>query len=124
MTTASLEGLTLHVADLNRSLDFYSRIPGAEVVVHRPGQFALLQIGKGRLGLLQKGGAKSFHLEVETPDLDAMYSQLRSAGVEPNSPPKTEPWGETDFMATDPDGNMVEFGLAKDPHHQAQMNQG
>lgn len=117
MNTASLEGLTLHVSDLERSLSFYSRIPGAEVVVHRPGQFALISIGKGRLGLLQRGGTPRFHLEVEADDLDAMYAHLREQGIEPNSPPKVEPWGETDFRVIDPDGNIVEFGLADDPHH-------
>ena len=32
--------------------DFYMRIPGAVLVLHRPGNFALIQIGQGRLGLL------------------------------------------------------------------------
>ena len=114
---ASLEGMTLHVQDLARSLDFYSRIPGANLVVHRPGQFALLQIGKARLGLLQFAQNARFHLEVEAEDLNVMYDHLRAAGIEPESPPKREPWGETDFMVVDPDGNLVEFGLADDPRH-------
>jgi catechol 2,3-dioxygenase-like lactoylglutathione lyase family enzyme len=32
----SLEGTTLHVSDVERSLEFYGRIPGAVVQVHRP----------------------------------------------------------------------------------------
>ena len=115
MATASLEGLTLHVADLDRSLAFYSAVPGARVLVHRPGHFALLGIGKARLGLLAHAQELRFHLEVETEDLDAMHAQLRAAGIEPKTPPKTEAWGETDFMVSDPDGNILEFGVPHPP---------
>ena len=39
----SLVGLTLHVADVERSLNFYKRLPDS----------SLLRVGSGRLGLLQ-----------------------------------------------------------------------
>jgi catechol 2,3-dioxygenase-like lactoylglutathione lyase family enzyme len=52
----SFEGTTLHVNDVEKSLEFYKRVPGAVVQAHRPGTFALLQIGKARLGLLGVGG--------------------------------------------------------------------
>jgi catechol 2,3-dioxygenase-like lactoylglutathione lyase family enzyme len=110
MSDISLEGLTLHVADVRRSLDFYSRIPGAQVVFEQAGRFALLQIGKGRLGLLQYGSG--FHVELEAADLDKVYAQVREAGLEPESPPTLRPWGERDFLVTDPDGNKIEFGEA------------
>ncbi len=48
----TFEGLTLHVTDIERSLEFYTKIPGARVEVHRPGSFALLSIGNGRLSFL------------------------------------------------------------------------
>ncbi len=113
MRQASLEGMTLHVADVEKSLDFYRRIPGAQVVHHRPGQFAMLQIGKSRLGLLRRTQDK-FHLEIEAVDLDEMYRQLKEAGLEPESPPVDRPWGERDFWILDPDGNTVEFGAARE----------
>jgi len=105
METASLEGLTLHVADLDRSLEFYRKIPGAVVVVHRPGNFAILQIGKARLGLLPHAQALRFHLEIETENLEEMHAQLQAAGK--------KAWGEVDFNVIDPDGNILEFG---EPH--------
>ena len=49
----SMEGLTLRVADVERSLAFYKMIPGVEEIVHRPGEFALLSAGKGMVGLLK-----------------------------------------------------------------------
>jgi catechol 2,3-dioxygenase-like lactoylglutathione lyase family enzyme len=109
MPTATLEGLTLHVADLERSIAFYSKVPGADLTLHIPGQFAMFKIGAGRLGLLQHGETK-FHVEIETDDLDAMHAALIEAGLEPNGPPTTHEWGQRDFLVYDPDGNMIEFG--------------
>jgi catechol 2,3-dioxygenase-like lactoylglutathione lyase family enzyme len=111
MSTTSLVGLTLHVADVDRSLEFYKRIPGAQVLFHMPGRFAMLRIGQGRLGLLGAKLPTAFHMEIETPDLDAMHRELIQAGIQPDEPPTRRPWGETDFRVTDPDGNMLEFGL-------------
>ncbi|HEV3164271.1 MAG TPA: VOC family protein [Isosphaeraceae bacterium] len=111
MADISLEGLTLHVADVDRSLEFYKRIPGVSVLFERPGRFALLQVGKGRLGLLNYDAGR-FHVEFETSDLNAAYEELRASGLEPLSPPTDRPWGERDFLVTDPDGNVLEFGAS------------
>ena len=111
MLNTSLEGITLQVTDVERSLEFYRPIPGAVVVAHRLGEFALLAIGKGRLGLLSKHLGGPTHIEVETADLDALYQQLRDAGITPQSPPSTKPWDTVrDFMVVDPDGHVLEFG--------------
>jgi catechol 2,3-dioxygenase-like lactoylglutathione lyase family enzyme len=108
--SVSLEGVTLHVRDVERSLEFYARIPGVLVLHHRPGDFALLQVGNGRLGLLQGNRETLFHIEFDADNLDSMYEELRTVGLEPESPPTERPWGQRDFRLIDPDGNMVEFG--------------
>lgn len=108
MASVSLAGLTLHVADLERSLEFYTKIPGAEIEIHRPGLIAILRIGQGRLGLLQRAAGR-FHVELEVDDLDALYENLRQAGIEPKGPPVKHPWGERDFQVVDPDGFVLEF---------------
>ena len=111
----SLEGLTLHVESVARSRDFYLGIPGARLLSERPDEFALLQIGRSRLGLLNRrflrAGSPGFHMEVCTvaSGLDELYEQVRAAGIEPEGPPRDRPWGERTFHATDPDGNLVEF---------------
>ena len=46
----SLVGVTLHVADVERSLAFYQRLPDAAVLFHMHGKFALIRVGDGRLG--------------------------------------------------------------------------
>lgn len=111
----SLTGLTLHVEDVDRSRDFYMRIPGAVLLFQRPGQFALIQIGQGRLGLLDAGvlpaGAPRFHVEISSSaaGVDALHEHVRAAGIEPDGPPVDRTWGERTFHVSDPDGNMVEF---------------
>jgi catechol 2,3-dioxygenase-like lactoylglutathione lyase family enzyme len=111
MPKLSLEGLTLHVADLERSLAFYTRLPGVAVEFHKPGLFAMLRIGKGRLGLLQRAAGR-FHIELETDNLDEFYESVRQAGIEPKGPPVLHPWGERDFQVVDPDGFVLEFESA------------
>ena len=106
-----LEGLTLHVADLAKSLDFYTRIPGGKLVFEVPGRVAILEFGRARLNLLRLD-TSGFHLEFTAPDIDAAYEHLKAAGLSPESPPVKRAWGETDFHLLDPDGNTVEIALA------------
>jgi catechol 2,3-dioxygenase-like lactoylglutathione lyase family enzyme len=104
-----LEGLTLHVADLQRSVEFYSRIPGAEKVMQFGTKFAMFKFGDGRLGLIQ-AEKPGFHIELGTEKhLDEMYEKVLAAGFQPESPPTDRPWGRRDFILLDPDGNMLEF---------------
>jgi hypothetical protein len=76
----TLAGLTLHVADIDRSLAFYQQLPGAQLIFHLPGRFALLRFGTGRLGLLCDR-KRIFHLELECTDLDATYAKFQELGV-------------------------------------------
>ena len=111
----SLVGLTLHVADVERSLNFYNRLPDSSILFHMPGKFALLKVGSGRLGLLQDQN-RPFHVEIDCQDLDATCALLKESGFEPEGP-TTRPWGQRDALVVDPDGNLVEFGQA----HGSQM---
>lgn len=104
-----LSGVTLHVADVERSREFYARIPGAKLVVHRPNIFALFEFGGMRLGLL-KWPSPTFHIEMDTADLDAMHATLIANGITPEGPPQDHAWGQRDFQVLDPDGNILEFG--------------
>jgi catechol 2,3-dioxygenase-like lactoylglutathione lyase family enzyme len=104
----TFRGLTLHVEDVERSRDFYERIPGAVLAGHRPGQFALLEIGGGLLGLLQLP-KRGFHIEIDATELDAVHEQLVKGGIRPASAPRDRPWGERTFNVIDPDGNVLEF---------------
>jgi catechol 2,3-dioxygenase-like lactoylglutathione lyase family enzyme len=107
-----LAGLTLHVSDVDRSLAFYRRLPGAAVLFHMPGRFAMLRLGTGRLGLLadQK---RPFHIELEVPDLEAAAAELQRLGFQIEGPTRRA-WGEEDVLLTDPDGNLIEFAAPHD----------
>ena len=104
----SLEGISLHVSDLERSILFYARLPGAKLELQRSGEFARFRIGSGCIHLVQVPGHR-FHLELDTEDPHAAHDQLRAAGFEPTKP-QTHPWGKTDFHLTDPDGYVLEIG--------------
>jgi catechol 2,3-dioxygenase-like lactoylglutathione lyase family enzyme len=104
-----LDGVTLHVEDVERSLDYYSRLPGAQLVAHRPGEFAALRLGLVYLGLLKFGEAGGFHLEIGTSNLEELHELLSKREYGPVDLPETRPWGERTFNVLDPDGNAVEF---------------
>ena len=106
--TMTLEGITLHVRDVEASREFYTKLPGAQLLVHRPNFLAIFQIGACRLGLLRLDEG-AFHLEVDVADADEAYEWVQSQGMTPNGPPEDKPWGERDFYVRDPDGNTVEF---------------
>jgi len=104
----SLVGLTLHVADVERSLNFYKRLPDSSILFHMLGKFALLRVGSGRLGLLQDQ-TRPFHVEIDCEDLDATCALLNESGFQAEGP-TSRAWGEKDALVVDPDGNLIEFG--------------
>jgi len=106
----SLEGVSLHVADVEKSVAFYSNLPGAQLILHRPGQFAKFKIGDGHVQVVATPPEeKSFHIEMNTPDLQVLYDHLKAAGIEPDGPPTKRSFGRTNFRVHDPDGNILEF---------------
>lgn len=108
-----MEGLTLPVSDLERSLKFYEDLLGFEVE-YRKGSFALLRVGEGRIGLMSAeapGPAeprKNLHVELGTDDLDRLYEDLKGRGAEFLDPPRDRPW-ERAMSLLDPDGYRIEF---------------
>jgi catechol 2,3-dioxygenase-like lactoylglutathione lyase family enzyme len=106
----SLEGVSLHVADVEKSVAFYSKLPGAQLILHRPGQFAKFKIGDGHVQVVAiPPEEKTFHIEMNAPDLQVLYAHLKAAGIEPDGPPTKRSFGRTNFRVHDPDGNILEF---------------
>jgi len=45
----TFESVSLHVFDVEKSVEFYSRFPGAQLIMHRHGQFAKFRFGGGHI---------------------------------------------------------------------------
>src|SRR3981189_313641 len=87
-----LEGLTLRVADVRRSIEFYGNKLGFAVEINKAPQFAMMRVGGragGTIGLLAHDSADplgsmsatsrqraGFHVELTTDRLDALYEHL------------------------------------------------
>ncbi|MBA3944565.1 MAG: VOC family protein [Herpetosiphonaceae bacterium] len=110
----SLDGFAIHVQDVERSLEFYQRIPGAEVVTHRPGHIAIIRLGKNTLNLVKLNLQPPFHLEFEVEDVDALYAAFQAAGFPTEGQPENKPWGERTVYSKDPEGNHLEFSKRED----------
>jgi catechol 2,3-dioxygenase-like lactoylglutathione lyase family enzyme len=123
-----LEGLTLAVADVKRSIEFYRDQLGLTVEVDKAPQFGMIRVGGkngGTIGLLSMGltdgaAAKSWtaqqraaiHVELSTDDLDGLYNDLKARGVGFHTPPHDEPW-ERCMDILDPDGYTVEIAQGR-----------
>jgi catechol 2,3-dioxygenase-like lactoylglutathione lyase family enzyme len=131
MLEVRLEGLTLRVADVRRSLEFYGGKLGFCVEIDKAPRFAMIRVGGptgGTIGLLAHDGAhpagsismtpeqrSGIHVELTTDDLDALYEDLKAKGVVFFEPPHEEPW-ERSMRARDPDGYTVEFAEGRRGH--------
>jgi catechol 2,3-dioxygenase-like lactoylglutathione lyase family enzyme len=123
-TDMHLDGLTLSVSSVRRSLEFYGETLGFEVVVDASPDFGLVRVGGkkgGTIGLLalkHAVGGKTkrvtpamcagVHVELGTPDLDGLYARLKARGVKFDEPPHDEEW-ERSATARDPDGYLLEL---------------
>jgi catechol 2,3-dioxygenase-like lactoylglutathione lyase family enzyme len=120
-----LEGLTLTVASVERSIEYYGGKLGLKVEWNAAPAFAMIRHGAGTIGLLsvleaRKEGVldstpeqkRAIHVEFSTDDLDGLYEELKAKGVEFHQPPHDEPW-ERSMTALDPDGYAVEFAQGR-----------
>jgi catechol 2,3-dioxygenase-like lactoylglutathione lyase family enzyme len=123
-----LEGLTLTVQSVKRSVDYYCKKLGFRLEQDAAPHFALIRVGGrqgGTIGLLswtqaKKDGIKKItakqkrgiHVELSTDNLDGLFKELRSNGVRIDVPPHDEPW-ERSMAVFDPDGYTVEFAQGR-----------
>ena len=108
--STSFESVSLHVADVEKSVAFYSKFPGAQLILHSPGQFAKFKFGDAHIQVVAiPPGEKSFHIELNAADLTALHAALKAAGIEPDGLPKEQFFGRTQFRVHDPDGYILEF---------------
>lgn len=127
---------SFNVADLDRSIDFYSNVIGMRLVrrhesssvyhrmIRRPEvqvRVAFLQMGDHYVELIQHtaGGAgtadfdhthvRAAHLAFFADDLQGTYEELLAKGVRFATPPQTGATGRKTVYFYDPDGNALEL---------------
>jgi catechol 2,3-dioxygenase-like lactoylglutathione lyase family enzyme len=130
MLDVRLEGLTLRVENVKRSIEFYRDKLGFSVEIDKAPHFAMIRVGGptgGTIGLLPMDPANSessimtpeqragIHIELTTDHLDELFELLKERGVDFFEPPHEEPW-ERSMRAHDPDGYTVEFAEGRRGH--------
>lgn len=114
------EGLSLPVAELDRSIAFYASLGFALEI--RTERFGLLRYGTGTVGLLQLGDGptdrrRSFvQVEMGTDDLDALYADFVERGIPVHAPPRDRGF-ERQMQLRDPDGFTIEFAEGARGHN-------
>jgi catechol 2,3-dioxygenase-like lactoylglutathione lyase family enzyme len=112
-TIEKLSAITLKVADMQKSVEFYQNVLGLEILYGGPNAgFTSLRIPHYDFPIinLQLGqptvdwGRMIFHVS----DVDTLWAHLREKGFEPNRPADAS-WGERYFHMNDPDGHELSF---------------
>lgn len=127
-----LSAITLAVADMDRSIEFYA-VLGLEAVYGPTPSFTSLRLaGRGKadgafLNLQRRPGDTGtgwsasagtgwgrWILHVDDPD--AVHAAFVAAGHQPDADPADAPWGERYFHIRDPDGHELSIArpLASD----------
>ena len=118
-----INGVVLIVSDLERSLTFYRDVIGFKVKLEEEGyyEFAMDGIPFSIMDLSEaiklfgekyvggKGAGHRLELAAEVHDVDVVYENLKSKGVEFIRLPADQPWGQRTADFVDPDGNIWEI---------------
>lgn len=117
LNVRSISAITLAVADMARSVDFYHNQVGMEILYGGPSEsFTSFKLGDGYLNLILDADRDSqatsdwwgrliFHVD----DVDALHLRLVQAGLVPSTEPADAPWGERYFHINDPDSHELSF---------------
>lgn len=113
MNVRSISAVTLAVADMARSVDFYQEKVGMELLYGGPSaSFTSFQVGESYLNLiLDAQGLRTWwgRLIFYVDDVDEMHRRLVQAGLDPSTEPADASWGERYFHINDPDSHELSF---------------
>ncbi|GIS94469.1 MAG: glyoxalase [Dehalococcoidia bacterium] len=113
MNIRSISAVTLAVADMARSVDFYGDKIGLEILYGgTSASFTSYRIGDGYINLTLEPshipawwGRLIFYVD----DVDSIYKRLVDAGLNPSTQPANASWGERYFHINDPDSHELSF---------------
>jgi len=113
LNVQSISAVTLAVADMAISVDFYREKVGLEMLYGgASASFTSFRIGEGYLNLTlspERIGVLWGRLVFHVDDVDALHNRLVQAGLTPSTKPVDAPWGERYFHINDPDSHELSF---------------
>lgn len=107
--------------DLDRFVDFYSRVSRFELTVDRRSDaepYVAVKRGSVRIGALQAWSAidksqralpTGAEFVIEVDDLETERDAILAADYPLDADITARPWGLTDFRLSDPDGHYIRF---------------
>ena len=118
MTVTSISAVTLAVANMAQSLDFYQTRVGLELLYGgETASFSSFRVGGGFLNLILEPEARVNwwgRVILYVDQVDALYRRLVDSGWTVAQPPEDAPWGERYFHVQDPDGHEISFARPLD----------
>ena len=122
MQIKQLDHLVLTVADIEATIDFYTRVLGMEVETSEQGRQAL-HFGEQKINLQQRGSEFDPKAEHPTPgsgdlcfltekSLDRVAAELRAKGVQIEEGPVDRTGARANLLSVyvrDPDQNLIEI---------------
>ncbi len=111
----------LHVANLQKALDFFTDILGFSVLFRQDG-YAYIHRETVGFRLLQaedcevSPGRRRFAYYIDVRDVDALYAELKPKldTLPPGDVhgPADKPYGQRELLVLAPDGELIAFGMA------------
>jgi catechol 2,3-dioxygenase-like lactoylglutathione lyase family enzyme len=113
MMVEKIAAVTLRVADMRRSVQFYRDVLGMELLYGGEGAcFSSLRAQNGSTPILNLEQGRSVtgwgRMIFYVADVDAFWEHLRGKGLQPETP-RNASWGERYFHMPDPDGHELSF---------------
>ena len=111
----------LHVPELEKALDLFTRVLGFDIK-YRAGDYAYLERGEAGLRILEEPGRElpapgdktRLTVYFDVSDVDELYSELLPAlsTLPPGDvhAPIDQPWNQREFHVRLPDGQWMAFG--------------
>ena len=113
MTVTSISAVTLAVADMARSLNFYRTRVGLTLLYGgESASFSSFRVGGGFLNLILEPEVRVSwwgRVILYVDQVDALYRQLVDSGWPVPQGPEDASWGERYFHVQDPDGHEISF---------------
>ena len=107
----------LNVQDLTRSIEFYETLGFKMTEGHRSENWACLQ-HNNMVVCLYQGHIEENLINFRGGDIEAIYQEARTRGLEFEKPAKKYPDGSWNATLRDPDGNAIFFNTFPDEREQ------